>query len=56
MSLRLRITGGLVDDGIRQALSLLIGAAASVLLLWGNYQFGGRRKKDELEHEREDGE
>jgi hypothetical protein len=40
-----------VDDGLEQALSLLIGAAASVLLLWGNYRWGGRRRKDEIEYE-----
>lgn len=38
-----------MDGGLQQAISLLIGAAASVILLWGNYQFGGRRRADELE-------
>lgn len=40
-----------MDDRISQALALLIGSVSSVLLLWGNYRWGGRRRKPETEEE-----
>jgi hypothetical protein len=42
-----------VDDRLEQALALLIGSLSSVVLLWGNYRWGGRRRKDEIEDEHE---
>lgn len=36
-----------MDDRLTQALALLIGTLSSVVLMWGQYRFGGRKYRDQ---------
>ena len=43
-----------MDDRISQALALFIGTMSSVVLMWGNYRWGGRRRRDEIDDRDDD--